>query len=84
MHFNMIKNICNIGVKYFEGCKVLEILTNGLKVTGVKTSLGVINCEYLVVCAGMVSRAKEFLNKVFLIIKIIYTCSILNFLMLSV
>ncbi|KAG8198498.1 hypothetical protein JTE90_017364 [Oedothorax gibbosus] len=44
------------GVKYFEGCKVLEILTNGLKVTGVKTSLGVINCEYLVLCAGMWTR----------------------------
>ncbi|GBN38008.1 Pyruvate dehydrogenase phosphatase regulatory subunit, mitochondrial [Araneus ventricosus] len=45
------------GVKYFEGCKVLEILTNGFKVTGVKTSLGVINCEYLVLCAGMWTRS---------------------------
>lgn len=44
------------GVRYFEGCKVLEILTNGVKVTGVKTSLGVINCEYLVLCAGMWTR----------------------------
>ncbi|GFX15529.1 pyruvate dehydrogenase phosphatase regulatory subunit, mitochondrial [Trichonephila clavipes] len=45
------------GVKYFEGCKVLEILTNGFKVTGVKTNLGVINCEYLVLCAGMWTRS---------------------------
>ncbi|XP_035205169.1 pyruvate dehydrogenase phosphatase regulatory subunit, mitochondrial-like isoform X2 [Stegodyphus dumicola] len=44
------------GVKYFEGCKVLEILTNGVKVTGVKTNLGVINCEYLVLCTGMWTR----------------------------
>ncbi|XP_015903839.1 pyruvate dehydrogenase phosphatase regulatory subunit, mitochondrial isoform X2 [Parasteatoda tepidariorum] len=44
------------GVKYFEGCKVLEILTNGWKVTGVKTNLGVIHCEYLILCTGMWTR----------------------------
>ncbi|XP_054720684.1 LOW QUALITY PROTEIN: pyruvate dehydrogenase phosphatase regulatory subunit, mitochondrial-like [Uloborus diversus] len=44
------------GVKYYEGIKVLEILTNGTKVTGVKTNFGVINCEHLILCAGMWTR----------------------------
>ena len=44
------------GVKIFEKCKLEKILKRGNQIRGVKTSLGTINCEYIVLCAGMWSR----------------------------
>jgi 4-methylaminobutanoate oxidase (formaldehyde-forming) len=44
------------GVKIFEKCKLEKILKRKNKIRGVKTNLGTINCEYIVLCAGMWSR----------------------------
>ena len=44
------------GVKIIEKCKLEKILKRGDQITGVKTNLGKINCEYIVLCAGMWSR----------------------------
>jgi glycine cleavage system aminomethyltransferase T/glycine/D-amino acid oxidase-like deaminating enzyme len=44
------------GVKIFEKCKLEKILKRGNQIRGVKTNLGTINCEYIVLCAGMWSR----------------------------
>ena len=44
------------GVKVIEKCKLEKILTRGNQIRGVKTNLGTINCEYIVLCAGMWSR----------------------------
>jgi len=44
------------GVKIFEKCKLEKILKRSNQIRGVKTNLGVINCEYIVLCAGMWSR----------------------------
>ncbi len=44
------------GVKIIEKCKLKKILKRGNKIRGVKTNLGTINCEYVVLCAGMWSR----------------------------
>ncbi|MDC1151870.1 FAD-dependent oxidoreductase [Pelagibacteraceae bacterium] len=44
------------GVKIFEKCKLQKILKRENQIRGVKTNLGTINCEYIVLCAGMWSR----------------------------
>ena len=44
------------GVKIIEKCKLEKILKRGNQIRGVKTNLGNINCEYIVLCAGMWSR----------------------------
>ena len=44
------------GVKIFEKCKLKKILTRKNQIRGVKTNLGIINCEYIVLCAGIWSR----------------------------
>ena len=44
------------GVKIFEKCKFEKIIKRGNQVRGVKTNLGEIKCEYIVLCAGMWSR----------------------------
>ena len=44
------------GVKIFEKCKLQKILKRDNKIRGVRTNLGTINCEYIVLCAGMWSR----------------------------
>ena len=44
------------GVKIFEKCKLQKILKRKDQIRGVKTNLGTINCEYIVLCAGMWSR----------------------------
>ena len=44
------------GVKIIEKCKLEKILKRGNQIRGVKTNLGTINCEYIVLCAGMWSR----------------------------
>ena len=44
------------GVKIFEKCKLQKILKRNNQIRGVKTNLGIINCEYIVLCAGMWSR----------------------------
>ena len=44
------------GVKIIEKCKLEKILKRGKQIRGVKTNLGTINCEYIVLCAGMWSR----------------------------
>ena len=44
------------GVKIFEKCKLEKILKRKNEIRGVKTNLGIINCEYIVLCAGMWSR----------------------------
>ena len=44
------------GVKIIENCKLEKILKRDNKIRGVKTNLGTINCEYIVLCAGMWSR----------------------------
>ena len=46
----------NEGVKIFEKTPVEKILTKKGQVFGVKTINGVINCEYIVLAAGMWSR----------------------------
>jgi 4-methylaminobutanoate oxidase (formaldehyde-forming) len=44
------------GVKIFEKCKLEKILKRNNQIRGVKTDHGIINCEYIVLCAGMWSR----------------------------
>ncbi len=44
------------GVKIIEKCKLEKILKRNDQIRGVKTNLGKINCEYIVLCAGMWSR----------------------------
>ena len=44
------------GVKIIEKCRLDKILKRGNQIRGVKTNLGTINCEYIVLCAGMWSR----------------------------
>ena len=44
------------GAKIFEKCRLEKILKRDNQIRGVKTSLGTINCEYIVLCAGMWSR----------------------------
>ena len=44
------------GVKIIEKCKLEKILKRDNQIRGVKTNLGTINCEYVVLCAGMWSR----------------------------
>ncbi len=44
------------GVKIFEKCKLQKILIRNNQIRGIKTNLGIINCEYIVLCAGMWSR----------------------------
>lgn len=44
------------GATIIENCKVLEIKTKDSQITGVKTELGEIACEYVVNCGGMWGR----------------------------
>ena len=44
------------GVKIFEKCKLEKIIKRDNQIRGVKTEHGTINCEYIVLCAGMWSR----------------------------
>ena len=44
------------GVRIFEKCKLEKILKRGNQIRGVKTNKGKIDCEYVVLCAGMWSR----------------------------
>ncbi len=44
------------GTKIIEKCKLEKILIRNNQIRGVKTNHGVINCEYIVLCAGMWSR----------------------------
>ncbi len=44
------------GVQIIEGVSVDHVLTAGGRVTGVSTSLGDVECEYVVNCAGMWAR----------------------------
>ena len=44
------------GVKIFENCKLKKIIKRNNQVRGLKTDLGEIKCEYIVLCAGMWSR----------------------------
>ncbi len=44
------------GAKMIEKCKLEKILKRGKQIRGVKTNLGTISCEYIVLCAGMWSR----------------------------
>ena len=46
----------NRGVSIIENTRVTDVLTSDGKVSGVSTSRGDIECEVLVVCAGMWSR----------------------------
>jgi 4-methylaminobutanoate oxidase (formaldehyde-forming) len=46
----------NEGVKIFEKCKLQKILKRKNQIRGVKTNLGTISCEYIVLCTGMWSR----------------------------
>ena len=44
------------GAEIIEKCKLEKILKRDNQIRGVKTNLGTINCEYIVLCAGMWSR----------------------------
>ncbi len=44
------------GVKIIEKCRLEKILKRDNQIRGVKTNLGTINCEYIVLCAGIWSR----------------------------
>ncbi len=46
----------NKGVNIIEKCKLEKILKRDNQIRGVKTNLGTIKCEYIVLCAGMWSR----------------------------
>ncbi len=46
----------NAGVKIFEKCKLEKILKRENQIRGVKTNKGKIDCQYIVLCAGMWSR----------------------------
>ena len=46
----------NEGAKIFENCKFENIIKRKNQIRGVKTNLGEIKCEYVVLCAGMWSR----------------------------
>ncbi len=46
----------NEGVKIFEKCKLEKILKRNNSIRGLKTNKGKIDCEYIVLCAGMWSR----------------------------
>ena len=56
----LTKNIAtaakNVGVKIFEKCILEKILRRNGQIRGVKTNLGTINCQFIVLCAGMWSR----------------------------
>jgi heterotetrameric sarcosine oxidase gamma subunit len=52
------------GAKIFEGVRVQAVLTKNSRVTGVRTSHGDIQCEYVVNCAGMWARQLGALNGV--------------------
>ena len=44
------------GAKIIEKCQFKKIIKRNNQVRGIKTSLGEIKCEYIVLCAGMWSR----------------------------
>ena len=44
------------GAKIIENCQFKKIIKRNNQVRGVKTNRGEINCEYIVLCAGMWSR----------------------------
>ena len=44
------------GAKIIEKCPVDKILVKNKRIVGVKTNKGIINCEYIVLAAGMWSR----------------------------
>lgn len=44
------------GVKIIEKCQLKKIFKKNNQIRGVKTNLGEIKCEYVVLCAGMWSR----------------------------
>ncbi len=46
----------NAGVKIFEKCKLEKILKRENQIRGLRTNLGKIDCEYIVLCTGMWSR----------------------------
>ena len=46
----------NEGVQIFEKCILQKILKRENQIRGIETNLGKINCEYIVLCAGMWSR----------------------------
>lgn len=43
------------GAQYYENCTVEEVFTENGAVKRVKTDRGLVDCEYFVNCAGMVS-----------------------------
>jgi len=43
------------GIQYFKNCQFINLVTEGGRVAAVDTSLGTIQCEFFVNCAGMVS-----------------------------
>ncbi|MCG8617055.1 MAG: FAD-dependent oxidoreductase, partial [Desulfobacterales bacterium] len=50
------KGARNQGVRIFQDTLVTDLIHSGERVTGVKTDMGDIACEYLVICGGMWSR----------------------------
>lgn len=52
-----------LGAKYVENCKVFRVLTENGHIQAVETSLGKVNCEYFVNCAGMVNIIFYYINK---------------------
>ena len=54
---SLIKGARLQGVQFFEGCQVNEILAENRAVKGVRTNQGTINCEVVVNCTGLWSRA---------------------------
>ena len=44
------------GVKIIENCSLNKILTRRDQVRGISTNLGIMDCEYVVLCSGMWSR----------------------------
>lgn len=45
-----------MGVNIIENCTVSEVMSSNGKVSSVNTSLGTINCDYFVNCAGFWAR----------------------------
>ena len=80
--FNFLSDFCLTGAKYVEHCELEQVLIQNRRVYGIKTTLGIVNCEYFVNSAGMVGRLFMhiiFLSLIFMIILILCVLLFDNF-----
>ncbi|CAG9855595.1 unnamed protein product [Phyllotreta striolata] len=53
---SIISEAKRMGVQVYENCTLKKVNQTNLKVTGVETTMGNVNCEYFVNCAGFWAR----------------------------